>query len=526
MATDSLAFSDSYPKIDFYTSLNSPHPSLLNQFLPPLLHGISVHTSSSVKKPSAETHLLLLFPSTAVDQAILYANLDRKILLQQQVFPSVYLPITPELKDSIEKNSIYKAHGDQVFLDLSENGAIFLRYQSTLGSQRLSDDNFDFINKLTQQLGFKMRDDRSFSHPVERFRESKGGSPSAVIYGGSLISAVLTDKISSLLDEISSTLTGIDSRLDSILSKHPVADGLAKSNPSDFSSTSHGMGQSPTLARALTARGVASGRRSNASSAVLDDLSKLTFDSSFPDRLNLPDEQLPHYAKVKALITTAGGKYNSKGFFSFPLGTDVQHVHQSLLSGSVVNDKKEFQFFATPHAQAVDLCDRAGDLAGKRVLEPSAGDGALADIARDRGAEVVVVENWVVNVEKLKAKGYAVIDKNFLDVSPQEIGLFDVILANPPFSKNQDIDHVLHMLKFLEPDGVLSAITSQTWERGSQKKQQEFASFMDQIKAEVVPVASGAFKESGTDVPTFKIVIHNSEVLALENKSKAKSFKP
>lgn len=488
--------SSSEPQFSF---VFEPRRPLLNEFLRPLLENLQVSLRrDETTKLSPSTHLWINFPGEVVDQAIKDAGLDRHVLLQQGSFPTAHVPLTADLKAAIQSVCIYEPHGDKVYLQLESTGSLRMKYQQILGGQKLSEDNPDFLKKMTERLAGILKNGPDFVNPVERFRVSPDTGRGEIVQNGQRISALLSD-ISSVLDGVGESLK-------------PKA-----TSPVD---------KAPVIARALSARAAVGGRSSNASEAVLADLAKLFVDPANPQHLSLPKDHLQNYAKVKALVTTAGGKYNSKGFFSFPEGIDPAGVQQTLLGGVVVNDKKDFQFFATPRSEALDLCDRAGPLEGKRVLEPSAGDGALADIARDRGADVVVVENWGVNVSKLKSKGYDVIEKDFLQVTPEDIGLFDVILANPPFSKNQDIDHVRHMMNFLKPGGVLSVITSQAWERGSQKKQLAFAEFLKEIGAEIIPVSAGAFKESGTDVPTFKIVIEKPPAPDLEAKSRSIGARP
>lgn len=234
------------------------------------------------------------------------------------------------------------------------------------------------------------------------------------------------------------------------------------------------------------------------------------------DVIKLPTEQLIHYPKLKGRIEKAGGSYNSRGHFDFPAGISAADVLEAMKSGKTVNGKKDAQFFRTPKALAEVVCRAAGLDASRRilepapalrVLEPSAGDGALADIARAAGAEVVVVENWAPNVLALKAKGYDVIDRSFLDCTPRELGMFDVIVANPPFTRNMDITHVEHMWEFLSEGGCLSVLMSTSWIGGSQRRQALFQEFLERHCASIERVEPGAFKESGTNVAVTHVVV-------------------
>jgi len=90
----------------------------------------------------------------------------------------------------------------------------------------------------------------------------------------------------------------------------------------------------------------------------------------------------------------------------------------------------------------------------------------------------------------------------------QKDEVYTKIIANPPFSKNQDIDHLKEMYECLARGGRLVCITSESWVNGSQKKQVDFKNWLDEIKAEVIDIEKGSFKESGTTVGG-KIVIVN-----------------
>lgn len=203
-----------------------------------------------------------------------------------------------------------------------------------------------------------------------------------------------------------------------------------------------------------------------------------------------------------------GGRFigEIKQFFAFEEGIDHAEVLCKLQGGQKINAQKETQFFATPQPIAQSLCEAAGPIRGLRVLEPSAGDGAIADIAKEMGAaEIVTIESYNVNAIKLRSKGYSPIEKDFLQVKPDDIGQFDVIVANPPFSKNQDIDHVMHMLHFLKPGGSLSVIMSTAWLDGLQKKHQEFIDCIATHGVTPINIKAGAFSESGTSVATVRL---------------------
>jgi len=223
--------------------------------------------------------------------------------------------------------------------------------------------------------------------------------------------------------------------------------------------------------------------------------------------IRLPQEHLKSYAAIKSAIEKAGGSYNVGGYFTFPDGIEAAQVLAGMNGGKTTNVKQETQFFATSGKALQRVCDAVDQPSGKRFLEPSAGDGAIADELVSRGGTVVVVENWIVNVKKLQAKGYDVIDSDFLDLRPSELGLFDAIVANPPFTRGQDIVHARHMWHFLKPGGVLSIVMSPGWQRGTQRRQVEFKAFVEAHAGEVTEIEAGAFSAAGTGVATVHVVL-------------------
>lgn len=223
-------------------------------------------------------------------------------------------------------------------------------------------------------------------------------------------------------------------------------------------------------------------------------------------RILLPKEHLSKYPAIKKLLETAGGTYSSKGWFQYREGIDVQEVLHRLQDGERANGKKDAQFFATPAPVAREVVESVGPLAGKRVLEPSAGDGALADVAKAAGAaDIVTIENWNVNAIALRSKGYEPLERDFLSVTPAEVGAFDAICMNPPFTKRQDIAHVKHALSFLAPDGKLTAIMSPSFEHLQMKDAAKFRELLEFAEVQPEPIEEGAFKESGTGIRTVKV---------------------
>lgn len=74
-------------------------------------------------------------------------------------------------------------------------------------------------------------------------------------------------------------------------------------------------------------------------------------------------------------------------------------------------------------------------VAGKVVLDPCCGSGAILDVFRERGAEVVGIEVSEARAAEARAKGHEVIVADALAV---EWPRADLIITNPPFSLAQE----------------------------------------------------------------------------------------
>ena len=96
----------------------------------------------------------------------------------------------------------------------------------------------------------------------------------------------------------------------------------------------------------------------------------------------------------------------------------------------------------------------------------------------------------------LDVPGAFPIGEDFLQAS----GQWDCIIANPPFAKNQDIDHVRKMWDVLAAGGRIVTIMSAHWTFSQNRKELDFRDFVRQYSTDVEDVPAGAFKESGTGV--------------------------
>jgi len=231
--------------------------------------------------------------------------------------------------------------------------------------------------------------------------------------------------------------------------------------------------------------------------------------------LSLPNITLDRaeYVDIKKALEDIGGKWKSGKTQAFVFAHDPKPLLDDILGGKKINLKKDFQFFATPSKLANRLVGLAEIESHHTILEPSAGQGAIIEAIHNLIGNITVsyYELMPQNRDILNKKNLSLnyIGEDFLE--DDEKIKFDRIIANPPFTKNQDIEHFMKMYECLNENGILVCITSTSWKRGSQKKQLAFKEFLENNNAEIIEVEEGVFKESGTSVATLIVKIAKSK---------------
>lgn len=102
------------------------------------------------------------------------------------------------------------------------------------------------------------------------------------------------------------------------------------------------------------------------------------------------------------------------------------------------------------------------------------------------------------------------VDRRGFMAFKREHSTYSKIIANPPFSHNQDIDHVRMMYEFLKEGGTLAAITSKHWEFSDEKKCEDFRAWISSVNGEVFNIPQGEFNCSGTPIETRAIIIRKN----------------
>ncbi len=88
-----------------------------------------------------------------------------------------------------------------------------------------------------------------------------------------------------------------------------------------------------------------------------------------------------------------------------------------MLERSLIGKNVGFDFFPTPKATAETMVQEADISEGMDVLEPSAGNGNIAETIRDAGVKPDVAELSSNLREVLEAKGFDVVAQDFMDYS-------------------------------------------------------------------------------------------------------------
>jgi hypothetical protein len=228
-------------------------------------------------------------------------------------------------------------------------------------------------------------------------------------------------------------------------------------------------------------------------------------------------------------------------YYGAPIPEDREPDADTGLYNPKLTPAKRYGFFPTPDdaakivAKHVPLYRLATEPA-LTILEPSAGTGNLARLCfprpevpeldyewqRERANrynaehrfdhQVDCVEIQPALAEGLRAEGIyrKVYATNFLALSPETTGLYDRVVMNPPFDRERDIDHVVHAMRFLKPDGILVAVMSAGTEFRRTKKSIAFRELMRSKSAWFGDLPAGSFASVGTYCNTIVVKINNA----------------
>ena len=225
--------------------------------------------------------------------------------------------------------------------------------------------------------------------------------------------------------------------------------------------------------------------------------------------VKLPAGQLDRklYEEVANALNLIGGKWVGRKVMGFVFDEDPTDLLAQIAGGENRNLKKEFQFFATPPELAEYVVRMAEIGPDDMICEPSAGSGSMVNAVQKLFGQTRMVygyEIMPINQSRLsKISHFELLGPDFLACDKK----FDRFIANPPFSNNQDIEHIRKMYDCLQPGGRVVTICSKHYQMASGKKETTFSDWLHELNAYVVDIPAGTFKESGTQIATVLIRI-------------------
>jgi predicted RNA methylase len=215
------------------------------------------------------------------------------------------------------------------------------------------------------------------------------------------------------------------------------------------------------------------------------------------------------YAEVNKVLEALGGKWEKREkAHIFP--EDARDTVMAALAEGRVETAQEAGWFPTPpHVveQLIELAHLPDQ--GCYILEPSAGEGAIAGPLLARGHRVDMVEKDHGRARKLydligtpsdhRQQGRSaggVVAMDFMAFNSDRC--YDRVIMNPPFAGKTDVEHVDHALRMLKPGGRLVAVMSAGI---AFRKDKATAGLLDRSTL-IKQLPEGTFKQSGTSVNT------------------------
>ena len=165
---------------------------------------------------------------------------------------------------------------------------------------------------------------------------------------------------------------------------------------------------------------------------------------------------------------------------------------------------KKFQFYPTPKEVAEYLVELAELKNWDRVLEPSAWQWAIYKEIPNHLYCVGIdlnTDNYNILRKTFWDSRWEIIQMDFLDYS---MDTFDKIIANPPFSKSQDVKHILHMYELLNDWWRIVSVASTSIKTREWKLYDELRA----LNPEFIKLPDWSFKESWTMVNSVIVVIN------------------
>jgi len=210
------------------------------------------------------------------------------------------------------------------------------------------------------------------------------------------------------------------------------------------------------------------------------------------------------YRHFNDIMETYKGKWKTNVGHVFPF--DPIDFIQDVINSGEKPKRNPNEFFPTPEKVIDVMMFGTPTCCVKRILEPSAGTGAIVErtLAYFPKAKVVAIENDKLNVAILRSKfkdndRVDVVECRFEDYDEDE--KFDLVLMNPPFK--YALEHLEKAMRHTNdnwgvPDKVISVLPNTFIIKFDKKKRTFETKHMITMTFYYMP--PGTFKESGTNV--------------------------
>ena len=167
------------------------------------------------------------------------------------------------------------------------------------------------------------------------------------------------------------------------------------------------------------------------------------------------DKSSGAYQEALRVLMSIGGVQNKSGHVEFDY--DSQPAIREIINTGCIPDQKSHQYYPTPESIARMVIELADIGPNDAILEPSAGQGGLADfLPKERTTCVEISE---LHCKILESKGLHAKKADFLMYANANRGFeFDRVVMNPPFSENRWRAHLDAAYGLLKQGGRLVAV--------------------------------------------------------------------
>jgi len=160
--------------------------------------------------------------------------------------------------------------------------------------------------------------------------------------------------------------------------------------------------------------------------------------------------------QVNNVMEAIGGVQGA--LYTYQFDYDAKEVVDEILTSGMLPDQQSHQYYPTPGKLANIAIDMADINENDTILEPSAGQGAIAALLPEQQTTCVEINH--LNCKVLETKGIThVINADFMKWKGD---LFSKVILNPPYSENRWITHTQKAFDHLNVGGKLVAILPAT----------------------------------------------------------------